>query len=101
MCAAVGGFLQLHAEMKLRNEHPERYPPSPFETLREYTAKARSSLRRNTIREEEGDEEVEPRDSDIEEDQREQLEKKKRSTLVRNIRNFFKNDAPSLGLWGL
>jgi hypothetical protein len=86
--------------MKLRNAHPERYPPSPFETLREYTAKARSSLRRDTIREEEGDE-VEPRDSDVEKDQRKQLEKEKRSTLVRNVRNFFKNDGPSLGLWGL
>jgi uncharacterized Tic20 family protein len=101
MCAAVGGFLQLHAEMKLRNLHPERYPPSPFETLREYTAKARSSLRRDTTQEEEVDEEVEPRDGDIEEDQRKQLEKEKRSTFVRNIRNFFKNDTPSLGLWGL
>ena len=100
ICAAVGGFLQLHAEMKLRNVHPERYPPSPFETLREYTAKARSSLRRDTKREEEGDE-VEPKDSDVEEDQRKQLEKEKRSTLVRNARNFFKNDTPSLGLWGL
>ena len=99
ICAAVGGFLQLHAEMKLRDLHPLRFPPSPFTTVREYLAKARSSLRRNTTQEEEGDE-VEPRYSNVE-DQRLQLEGEKRSTLVRNISKFFKNDAPSLGLWGL
>ena len=65
LCAAVGGFLQLHAEMGLRKEHPERFPPSLWETSKEYLAKARGSLkRRQSISEDEGDGEVvvEPRE---------------------------------------
>ena len=99
MCAAVGGFLQLHAEMLLRRVHPERFPPSLLTTLRVYLAKTSSILRRQTIREEEGNE-VEPRNGDAEEENQRMLERARR-TLFRNVRNFFSNDAPSLGLWGL
>jgi len=36
---AVGGFLQLHAELKLRKEHPDKFPSNLFEILREYRTK--------------------------------------------------------------
>ena len=44
-------------------------------------------------------EEAHKDDDDVEEDRR-KLERR-RSTLVHNIHNFFTNDGPSLGLWGL
>lgn len=92
VCAAVGGFLQLHAELKLRRVHPDKFPPTLFETLGEYTRKRRT-------REEEGGDHEANIHSDIEENRR-TLEKRQ-SKLVRNIHNFFSNDGPSLGLWGL
>ncbi|KAK1737416.1 hypothetical protein QTG54_011702 [Skeletonema marinoi] len=97
MCAAVAGVLQIHAEMGLRKVHPERFPPTLFETLGEYLTKVRN-IRRRT-REEGGDEEEPTRDGDVEEDRR-KLERG-RSFFVRNINSFFSNVEPSLGLWGL
>ena len=101
--AAVGGGLQLHAE-RLRKVHPERFPPSLWETSKEYLAKARSGLRRQSISEEKGDEEevVEPREEDdvFVDNRRNKLERGK-SQIFQNMRDFFVNDAPSLSLWGL
>jgi len=97
MCAAVAGVLQIHAEMGLRKVHPEKFPPTLFETLGEYLTKVRN-IRRRT-REEGGDEEEPTRDGDVEEDRR-KLERG-RSFFVRNIHSFFSNVEPSLGLWGL
>ena len=98
LCAALGGFVQLHAELQLRKVHPDRFPPTLFETLGEYMAKVRS-IREKHTREDGGDQETHLPIDDIEEDRR-KLERG-RSTLVRNIHNFFSNDGPSLGLWGL
>ena len=91
--------------MGLRKVHPERFPPSLWETSKEYLVKARGSLRRQSISEEEGDEEevVVPReDADsFEENRRNNKLERRRSQIVKNIRDFFVNDAPSLSLWGL
>jgi hypothetical protein len=100
MCAAVAGFLQLHAEMGLRKVHPETFPPiaTLFETLGGYLSKVRN-IGRRTQEEGEDDDEEPTRDGDVEEDRR-KLERR-RSFFVRNIHNFFSNVEPSLGLWGL
>ena len=102
ICAAIGGFIQLHAELQLRKMHPDKFPPTIFETCGEYLTRVRDIKRRRRRTEEVVEREETPLgkdDDDFEEDQR-KLERR-RSTLVRNIHNFFSNDGPSLGLWGL
>ena len=102
VCAAVGGFLQLHAELKLRRVHPDKFPPTPYETLREYLAKKVRDIRQSRTREDGKDRDAANdlhSDDDIEENRRSLARGK--SKLVRNIHNFFSNDEPSLGLWGL
>ena len=36
MCAAFGGFCQLHEELKLRKQHPERFPPGLVDLAKHY-----------------------------------------------------------------
>lgn len=100
VCAALGGFMQLHAELKLRKVHPDKFPPALFETLGEYLAKVCDIRRKRRTRADGGDHQeakFHSDDIDIEENRR-SLERGE-SKLVRNIHNFFSNDGPrSLGV---
>ena len=98
VCAALGGFMQLHAELKLRKVHPDKFPPALFETLGEYLAKVCDIRRKRRTRADGGDHQeanLHSDDIDIEENRR-SLERGE-SKLVRNIHNFFS----VTGLWGL
>lgn len=85
--------MQLHAELKLRKVHPDKFPPALFETLGEYLAKVCDIRRKRRTRADGGDHQeakFHSDDIDIEENRR-SLERGK-SKLVRNIQNFFSNN---------
>ena len=93
MCAAVGGFCQLHEEIKLRKQHPERFPPGLTDLVKHYLRVVCCRKKRCS---------VEECEHDIE-DQRPlpEREESERKRCLHGLRKLVRNDKTSLDLWGL
>jgi hypothetical protein len=117
--AMIAGFWQLYEETALREEHPERFPPSPVQILRQYWQQLRrlrrlkrqqSTLAGGLDDEGAGGQQQEqqlPVQSELalaghegSEERRAEAEVIKKG-FFRSLAEWFRTDKASLSLWGL
>ena len=104
LCAAVAGFSQLHEELRLRKEHPERFPPGLVDATKEFLSAV--LCRKKSDLGEEDDEEI-LNDLGGQEQRKSMVVRAGNATrdatmrYYRRIQKLLKNVKTSLDLWGL
>lgn len=91
LCAAIGGFCQLHEEHQLRRTHPDRFPPGPLDVANNYLEVVCCICR---CRENENLGETERGEEDQRQLEREENARKRCLSWLRSAKT-------SLDLWGI